>query len=183
MCNPQPRIMEHRNLKDNALSGHWAREPEREWGSDASYGGRCSRTKRPETAASRDTFWIILTENGAVWGGKIERVRRNKHRYEAHKNEVITVFRTLEEDMKRIVPAFIYISPAYYQAVNSLMCTTYSNSKSDEGQRLRSKDSTIYRQAVGILRHDDHEQSCSFGVESKGKNRYHDTYHSLLRWT
>lgn len=86
-----------------------------------------------------------------------------------HKNEVITVFHTLEEDMKHIIPAFIYISPAYYQAMHSLMCTTYSNSKSDEGQRLRSKDSTIYRQVVGILRRysriafqkgDDYEQSC-----------------------
>lgn len=128
-CNPQPRIMEHRNLKDNTLSEHWAREPERErerervrqrcilWWQMLS---PCCPIKHLETAASRDTFWIISTENGAVWGRKIEGIRRSKHRYEDSWGPLFSQewghysVHTLEEDMKHIVPAFIYISPAYF---------------------------------------------------------------------
>ncbi len=47
-CNPQPRIMEHHNLKDNALSEQRAREPEREAG-------------MPLTVA--DAFTVLLLSN------------------------------------------------------------------------------------------------------------------------
>lgn len=34
------------------------------------------------------------------------------------KNEVITMLRTVEEDMKPTVPSFIYISHAFYLVMN-----------------------------------------------------------------
>lgn len=67
-CNPRPRIMEHRNLKDNTLSEQQVWEPER--GTDASYHGRCflcaplsnilRQQQQPETHSG-----FIWTENGA----------------------------------------------------------------------------------------------------------------------
>lgn len=42
----------------------------------------CSPIKHLETAAGRGTFWVILTENGAVWiGGKVKGAQRRKHSY------------------------------------------------------------------------------------------------------
>lgn len=43
------------------------------------------------------------------------------------KNEVITMLTALEEDIKPIVQSLIYISHAFYQVMNSLVCATYSN--------------------------------------------------------
>lgn len=72
-CNPQPRIMEHRNLKDNTLSEQWAQEPQRgraERNGDSRHfpcKGLSSilRQRRAETHSG-----FILTENGAVCGNK-----------------------------------------------------------------------------------------------------------------
>lgn len=70
-CNPQPRIMEHRNLKDNTLSEQWAQEPQRgraERNGDSRH-FHCKalssilRRRRAETHSG-----FILTENEAVCG-------------------------------------------------------------------------------------------------------------------
>lgn len=72
-CNPRPRIMEHRNLKDNTLSEQWAQEPRRgraERNGDSRHfpcKGLSSilRRRRAETHSG-----FILTENEAVCGNK-----------------------------------------------------------------------------------------------------------------
>lgn len=135
-CNPQPRIMEHRNLKDNALSEQRAREPER--GRDASYRGRCfhcaplSNILRQQQAETH--FGLSWQKMEPFEAEKVKGIQGSKHRYEDCwrsevvspaaeqfsefssflKNEVITMLRTLEEDIKPIVPSLIYISHAFY---------------------------------------------------------------------
>lgn len=70
-CNPQPRIMEHRNLKDNTLSEQWAQEPQRGRGErnrDCRH-FHCtalSNILRQQSAETHSGF--ILTENEAVCG-------------------------------------------------------------------------------------------------------------------
>lgn len=70
-CNPQPRIMEHRNLKDNARSEQWAQEPQRgraERNGDSRH-FHCkalSSILRRQQAETHSGF--ILTENEAVCG-------------------------------------------------------------------------------------------------------------------
>lgn len=74
-CNPQPRIMEHRNLKDNTLSEQWAQEPQRAQRNGDSSHFLCRglssilrRWRRWRRAKTHSGF--ILTENEAVCGNK-----------------------------------------------------------------------------------------------------------------
>lgn len=73
-CNPQPRIMEHRNLKDNALSEQWAPEPRRgravrNGDSRHFFPARAYRVSR-DGGGQRHISGFILTENEAVCGNK-----------------------------------------------------------------------------------------------------------------